>query len=416
MAFSLDEHKQKIQAIVDRFTTLKNPNINKLAAALGIPSRTVWDAIYIYAPRYGIPVAQKSVSPLPELPEPSDELQVKIKMLTAQLASYKNNELSARYIRTKILGLAEQPPAPPSWLVETKPSKSSPGVPTLFASDWHHGEVIEPSQVGGINQYNLNIAHDRQKQLITRTIDLLDSHMVNPSYPGIVFALGGDMVSGDIHDELKETNDIPLIPAVLDLLNILTWCITTLADRFGRVFVPCVTGNHGRNTLKIRAKDRHYTSFDWLTYQLLEKHFKSDPRVSFLIPDGPDAYYRVFGHRYLLTHGDAFRAGDSMIGPLGPIIRGDHKKRGRNNQIDMPYDTLMLGHFHQLVQMQRLIVNGSLCGYNEYAYAGNFPFERPRQGLWLTHPQHGITISMPVNVSDIEEKKGERPWVSTKGI
>ena len=31
-----------------------------------------------------------------------------------------------------------------------------------------------------------------------------------------------------------------------------------------------------------------------------------------------------------------------MIGALGPIIRGDHKKRSRNAQIDMEYDVMLL--------------------------------------------------------------------------
>lgn len=55
------------------------------------------------------------------------------------------------------------------------------------------------------------------------------------------------------------------------------------------------------------------------------------------------------------------------IRALGPIIRGDHKKRSRNSQIDLGYDTLLLGHWHQLIMLQRLIVNGSLKGYDEYA-------------------------------------------------
>lgn len=49
------------------------------------------------------------------------------------------------------------------------------------------------------------------------------------------------------------------------------------------------------------------------------------------------------GHRYLLTHGDQFRDGDGMIARC-PIIRGDHRQRSRNNQIDMAYDTMLLGH------------------------------------------------------------------------
>ena len=62
-----------------------------------------------------------------------------------------------------------------------------------------------------------------------------------------------------------------------------------------------------------------------------------------------------------------------MIGALGPIIRGDHRKRSRNAQIDMEYDTMLCGHWHQLIQIERLIVNGSLKGYDEYAYSNNSP-------------------------------------------
>ncbi len=247
--------------------------------------------------------------------------------------------------------------------------------------------------------------------MVLVAIDLLSNHMVKPKYPGIVFALGGDMVSGDIHEELMATNECEIMSAVVDLFGVLVWCISTLADHFGRVFVPCVSGNHGRNTHKIRAKGRNYTSFDWLLYCFLAKHFESDKRVTFLIPNGPDALYRIYGHRYLLTHGDQFRGGDGMIGALGPIIRGDHKKRSRQTQIGAAYDTMLLGHWHQLIQLQRLIVNGSLKGYDEYAYSNNFGYEPPRQALWVTHPVHGITFSMPVNV-DEPKQPTESAWVS----
>ena len=219
------------------------------------------------------------------------------------------------------------------------------------------------------------------------------------------------MVSGDIHEELSISNQVAIMPAVTDLIGVLVWCIRTLADTFGHVFVPCVTGNHGRTTHKPRAKGRAYTSFDWLIYVMVAKLMEGDDRVSFLIADGPDAYYRVYGTRYLLTHGDQFRGGDGMIGALGPIIRGDHRKRSRNGQIDHEYDVLLLGHWHQLIQLQRLIVNGSLKGYDEYASSNNFPFERARQALWLTHPENGITFSAPVNVDD-EKKIAEHQWVS----
>jgi hypothetical protein len=163
--------------------------------------------------------------------------------------------------------------------------------------------------------------------------------------------------------------------------------------------------------MKIQHKERNYTNFDWLMGCLLAKHFENDKRIQFQIPNGPDALYKVYNIRYLLTHGDGFRGGDSMIGYLGPVSRGDHKKRSRNNQINMGYDVMCIGHFHQLHQSQRLICNGSLVGYNEYAYNNNFGYEVPRQALWLTHKDHGIIMNLPVNV---EEAKSQltTEWVS----
>ena len=319
--------------------------------------------------------------------------------------------LEHKTVREVIFGLSNVKPDVPSWIINPPKAIHSPGVPTLFASDWHWGEVVDPEQINGVNRFNLKIAHARAKKLVSRTIDLLKNHMVNPSYPGIVFALGGDMVSGDIHDELRESNELATIPTVLDLLEVLCASIRSLADAFGKVYVPAVTGNHGRNTLKIRAKGRVHTSYDWLLYCLLEREFKNDKRITFQVSSGPDCSYSVFGHRYCLTHGDQFRGGDGMVGALGPILRGDHKKRSRNGQIGLEFDTMLLGHWHQYCHLGRVIVNGSLKGYDEYANSGNFGFEQPKQGLWMTHPTRGITFAMPVVLEDMPKKGGK--WVET---
>lgn len=312
-------------------------------------------------------------------------------------------------VRKHIFAIAHTKPGVPDWL--NKPVKqatphSAPGVPVIFASDWHWGEVVRPSEIGGVNEYNLDIARERCALLVDRSIDLLTNHMVNPNYPGIVFALGGDMVSGNIHDELSETNDMPIMPVVLDLVDHLHAAILRLKSVFGRVFVPCVSGNHGRLHNKVRAKEFNFNSYDWLIYQQLDRLFAADPDVVFFIPDGPDALVAICGHRYLFTHGNQFRGGDGMIGAVGPIIRGDHKKRSRNAQVNQDYDTLVIGHFHQLIQMKRVIVNGSLIGYNEYAYSNNFGYEPPQQALWITHPVQGITFSMPVNLATDVRKQG----------
>ena len=184
----------------------------------------------------------------------------------------------------------------------------------------------------------------------------LDSKM---RYPGIVVPLGGDMISGDIHEELATTNELPSIPTVLDLHDALVPAIRVLADTFGRVFLPCVSGNHGRNTRKIQAKNRNRTSFDWMLYQFLLRSFAADDRVTFFIPEGPDALYRVANTTYDLTHGDQFRAGDSIIGAIGPLMRGNQKKTAKHASVHQPYDVMLAGHWHQYIHLARMIINGT---------------------------------------------------------
>ena len=383
------------------------------AKLLGLPHGT-FDHRYYAAERKGFtPSVKSAVKDSDDTLSKLAEARDRIRQLESSIAAQTKEELSAEYIKKAIIKLNDSKVKVPNWTIKKPKKHTSAGIPTLFASDWHWGEIVDPNQINGVNEYNIAIAQDRAKVMVEKAIDLLKNHVAHSNYPGIVFVLGGDMVSGDIHEELMATNEMEIMPTVIDLFGVLTWCVNTLADEFGQVFVPCVSGNHGRNTHKMRAKGRNFTSFDWLLYQFLSKRFESDDRVTFHIPDGSDAYYSLYGHKYLLTHGDQFRGGDGVIGALGPIIRGDHRKRSRNAQIDMEYDTMLLGHWHQLIQLERLIVNGSLKGYDEYAYANNFGFEPPRQALWLTHPEHGITFSMPVYV-DRKERTFSKEWISWK--
>lgn len=382
-----------------------NGNKTQAAEMLGIPRKTLAGRLQSAAVNARAKTAKHAVTDWAVA-----ALKDEVRTLRAKLESVRKETLDDEYVQKRIIGLKGGLKDPPNWLLRPMSVKKNPQVPTLFGSDWHFGEKVDPNQINHVNSFDLAIAESRARRMIEKTVALLTQYIVIGEYPGIVFALGGDMMSGDIHDELKETNEVPNMVALLRLFGVLVWCITQLAEKFGNVFVPCVTGNHGRNTKKPRAKGRNYTNFDWLLYKFLEKHFEDDKRVTFHVAEGPDAHWSIFGYRYCMTHGDQFRGGDGMIGPLGPITRGDHKKRTRNMQIDMAYDTLMMGHWHQLIMLMRLIVNGSLKGYDEYADQNNFGFEIPQQGLWITHPEQGINWSMPVHLEAPRFSRA-REWV-----
>lgn len=335
-----------------------------------------------------------------------------IASLRQELAEARTMAASAEIMREYVgtVKLAVNELQLPKWTSEPRTAKA-PGVPKIMLSDLHWGERVRPEQIGHVNEYNLAIASKRLRATIDIAISLCKILDPTMSYPGIVVPLGGDMVSGNIHDELKASNELNTMPTLLDLYRQLVPAIRLLADTFGHVFVPCVSGNHDRDTKKTWSKDRNHTSFGWLLYQFLAAAFAEDKRVVFYIPDGSDALYRIYNTRYLLTHGDQFRGGDGIIGPLGPVTRGEQKKNTRNAAVGQDYDVMEFGHFHKRMLTARLRGNGSLKGYDEYAADNNFGYEPPSQNFWITHPDHGITFDAPV-YCDAAKRSRKTDWVS----
>ncbi len=327
-----------------------------------------------------------------------------------------HNETAAK-IRKEIYGLADITPAPPSWIIDKKDSKGHAAIPFAFWSDWHYGEKVSKAETGGVNEYNTKIGKDRVRRLVEGTIRLARGFAFREGSAkpnGIVVALGGDMISGDIHEELAETNEITPLQCVNDLLDLLIWSIDQLKAEFGRVFVPCVIGNHGRTTKKTRAKEAVFRSYEWNLYCMLERYYGRDPNVSVYVPGETDALFRVAGHRFFLTHGNALgvKGGDGIIGALGPIARGSIKVANSEGKIGRDFDYLIMGHWHQEIWLPRVIVNNSLKGYDEYArlFLRADP-SRPSQCLWFVHPEHGITARISVYVDDVLVKAKDRKWI-----
>jgi hypothetical protein len=340
-----------------------------------------------------------------------------ISQLQAEVARLKEAEITADAIRDYLgtLKLETNKLNIPEWVVKPTVSSKAPGVPGLLLSDLHWGERVFKEQVNGVNEYDLAIARRRLRHVVERVPYLLKILDPDMRYPGIVVKLGGDMVGGNIHEELAATNEKGIMPTWLDLFKHLKSALLYLADVFGNVFVPCVSGNHDRDTKKTWNKDRNATSFGWLLYQMLADALQHDKRFTFYIPDSADALYRVYNTRMLLTHGDQFPASDSIIGPIGSLMRGTQKKQQRNSAVDQSFDILECGHWHQRITLSHLIVNNSLKGYDEYAAQHNFRFSRASQNLWTTHADLGVNWEMEV-FADKAPKGKDVPWVSVPRV
>lgn len=319
------------------------------------------------------------------------------KQLRDAITTHVSNEAYADFVaRVDTYPLA----TPPKWLTKTGTKADRVCIPTSFLSDTHFDENINPLEVAGVNAYSREIAEDRLKRFFVNSIRLAKAYFSGLSYPGIVLPMGGDMFSGNIHEELKETNADTLCGSMVHWIPQLLAGIRLFADEFGAVFIPCVVGNHTRGTRKPIAKHRVRDNFDWLLYQLLRRETAGDKRITWMIPDTADCTYRVLQTTYCLSHGDQFRGGSGISGMLSPLMLGDHRKRKRAAAIRMPYDYLLIGHWHQLGWMRGILVNGSLKGYDEYAMVSNFDFEPAQQAFFLNSSERrGLWGFTPINVT-----------------
>jgi len=289
---------------------------------------------------------------------------------------------------------------PPVWLTQPRSTKTHRGTLALLLSDMHFDEVVEPDEMDGLNAYSRRIAELRLERWTRNSIKLARHHLTGVTYDGALLMLGGDSFTGDIHEELTETNDDTILGSLLHWSELLAAAVTVMAGEFGKLHVVVVVGNHGRMSRKPRSKLKAKTNFDWLLGKMLERHFATDRRVTFQIPTSPDAWFEVYGHGQLLTHGDQVKGGAGIGGIWPPLMRLRARKTQRHMAIGKPFETLWCGHWHQLVQTPGLIINGSTKGYDEYARDGNFSYEVPQQALAVITPEHGITWQAPVLVQD----------------
>jgi predicted phosphodiesterase len=293
----------------------------------------------------------------------------------------------------------------PEWLVPPRVSTHR-AIPSLMLTDIHWDEVIQPDEVEGFNCYTSPIQNMRVKRAFTKSVELTRDYFKGVAYDGFQLFLGGDMISGIIHEELTETNGAQLAESILGILDPLEAGIKLLAQEFKKVHITCVVGNHGRRTRKPRAKYRAKDNFDWLIYKLLERNLTGVKDVTIDVSPSADATTTLYSTRYRLTHGDQFRGGSGIAAELSPLLLGNARKSKRQSSVGKPYDVLVMGHWHQTLWLpsKGVIMGGSVCGYNEYGYISNFAPEAPQCSLWLTTPEHGITLCAPVFVQNRKEE------------
>ena len=340
------------------------------------------------------PDVSQIISPAEEhsLKRENQQLRQQIReLLDEKVKTDKLAEFSAK--------LAENPVKTPKWTEKPAKKDKDVAIPMIFASDWHLDEVVNLAQMSGMNEYNRVIADIRVGNFFDNTVRLAKYFVGGIEYKGAYLLLGGDIFSGNIHEELKITNETTIIESIIYWVEPITSGIKYLADYFGHIHIPCVVGNHGRLSHKPVAKNRVSDNFDYLFYNMLAMNLKDDPRITWDISPAADCLFKVHNETFLFTHGDQFKGGSGIAGAVHPWLLGNARKLRSYTGMGKSYRNLIMGHWHQLtLGIQGMFVNGSLKGFDEYAAISNFGFEPPQQALWLVQPRVGVTGRWPIHV------------------
>jgi hypothetical protein len=307
---------------------------------------------------------------------------------------------------SKLLGLVEAYHAaagePPEWLRPGKKAKPGRATACMILSDLHLDEQVSPGEVNGLNAYSRPIAEMRLRRWATKACEMGERHKTAYGWDGALVLLNGDLVSGGIHEELRETNADVLPGTLRHWAPLLAAALKQVADCYGRVHVPCVAGNHGRLTHKKQFKRRGRNSFDWLMAIMVQSHLKNDSRVTFDIAEGSCLFPPIYDTHIALSHGDEVSGGGGWAGVWSPTNKARRQLLEMAGTMGIRPAYAALGHWHQLVLAHHrgLVVNGSLKGPDEFSVGLRFEPEPAMQAWWVHSQTHGVVLAGPLLVSD----------------
>lgn len=260
-------------------------------------------------------------------------------------------------------------------------------------SDAHIEETVKPASVMGLNEYNVSIAKERIQKYFINLVSCLNTDKVEY----LLFASLGDTISGFIHEELSQMNELTPLEATFEAQNLIYNGLKYICDNtdLQRIKFVGIVGNHSRTTNKIQHSNGYKMSYEWLMYKNIEKQCQIEGLpIEFDIPESEMAIEDTSdGKRFLFIHGFQIKgSGNGTVCGIYPSLGRLSLKYGRVYKQDKIY----LGHFHSCISIPNAVVNGSIIGYNSFALTNGFAYEEPAQMYELYDTEMGQLLTRQI--------------------
>ena len=299
-------------------------------------------------------------------------------------------------IRTYVKSLAEQihciPLPKPIEMPKIKYEPStSPLIQVALSSDHHAEETIDLEAMEGFNQYNFQIYQERMWYWCDRVVRLGVLRRQEAPIQELHVDLLGDILTGEIHDELIWTNQMRTPRAITRIGLIVAQCLMRFTACYPKVVVTGITGNHGRATKKPHFKQAVENSFDTSIYEIAMIYCREAieaGKLVFNVPQSLKTTVKRFDWIFLLEHGTGIKMNFGT--PYYGIDREKQREHGKRHRTDKDFDFFELGHFHQQGKMCSTIMNGSVIGASEFSGNALSDNQPPSQAVLFVHEKYGI--------------------------
>ena len=282
-------------------------------------------------------------------------------------------------------------------------------------TDTHVGDRVTSDQTTGINEYNLDIFNQRLYGW-TEQIILLSSYRRNiADVEELVIPMLGDMVSGDIHEELARTNIGNCMEQMMNGAFLISQAIMKVSQYFRKVRVAGVVGNHGRMTRKIPSKDK-YMDWDYMLYQWIAAFCKDQKNIKFHIPKNFSTIINVANRNVLIMHGDSISGGGTsasftrMIGQMRGVQQQNKDWHGQQS-----FDDVMIGHFHRIDEYDigtgAMYICGTMKGSDEFTTNRLHVSSPPKHLITYWHPDHGNVGKEIIRLDKFDDSPHKFPTV-----
>lgn len=287
-------------------------------------------------------------------------------------------------------------------------------------SDTHIGESVNAEQMGHLNHYNFDVFNKRLWGWASQLLNLVTYRRNIAPVDTLVIPMLGDMISGDIHEELARSNIANCMEQMIRGASLIAQSLMYLAPHFSSIRIPCVVGNHGRMTRKPPMKDK-YMDWDYLLYQWVAAFCKNQKNIEFDIPKSFINTFQIYDQTILMMHGDSISGAGSSMSISNAIARLRGVLQYRKNLINelpdaiglegtMSFDSVMIGHFHRIDEIDigtgELHICGCMKGPDEFALQRLHAASKPKQLVTYWHPKYGYIGKEVIYLNRYDDNEG----------